>query len=280
VRRAGFTLVLAAVASTAAAPGAAGELPYFLADRGTGIPTSMFGTYVDEGSLLVYPFFEYYYDNDTEYSPSELGYGADIDYRGRTRASEWLLFLGYGFTDWLALELEAAYITQSLERADDDTSGMPDRIEESGLGDVEGQFRLRLMRETGNRPELFGLFEFVFPIQSDGDVLIGTADWEFKLGAGVTRGFRWGTVTVRAAVEYSAEEDKAELGEYAVEYLKRLSPHWRVYLGVEGSQDEVEGIADAQWHISDRVFVRLDSAFGLTSKATDWAPEVGVLFTL
>ena len=34
-------------------------------DRGTGQPTSMFGTYVRRRELLVYPFFEYYLDNDT-----------------------------------------------------------------------------------------------------------------------------------------------------------------------------------------------------------------------
>ena len=44
-------------------------------------------------------------------------------------------------------------------------------------------------------------------------------------------------------------------------------------LGVEGTQDEVEFISEAQWHISDRVFLKLNNAVGLTSKAADWAPE-------
>ncbi len=75
------------------------------------------------------------------------------------------------------------------------------------------------------------------------------------------------------------EEDKAELGEYALEYLNRVTPKWRLYLGVEGSQDELEMIPEAQWHIrQDRIIVKLNSAFGFTSKATDWAPEVGVVF--
>ncbi|MGE5860715.1 MAG: hypothetical protein ACM34J_09190, partial [Ignavibacteria bacterium] len=39
------------------------ELPEYLKDRGPGIPTSMFGTYIKKGELLLYPFFEYYYDN-------------------------------------------------------------------------------------------------------------------------------------------------------------------------------------------------------------------------
>ena len=40
------------------------ELPYYLQDRGTGIPTSQFGTYVRKGELLIYPFYEYYYDSN------------------------------------------------------------------------------------------------------------------------------------------------------------------------------------------------------------------------
>ena len=80
-------------------------------------------------------------------------------------------------------------------------------------------------------------------------------------------------------MEYATEESKLELGEYAVEYVKRLSPHWRAYLGVEGSQDEVELITEAQWHIiTDTVIVKLNNAFGITSKATNWAPEVGFMF--
>ncbi len=51
------------------------KLPVYLQDRGSGIPTSMFGTYVRPGELLVYPFIEFYMDSDAEYSPDELGYG-------------------------------------------------------------------------------------------------------------------------------------------------------------------------------------------------------------
>jgi hypothetical protein len=87
-------------------------------------------------------------------------------------------------------------------------------------------------------------------------------------------------MSVRAAFEYSFEEDKLEPGEIAVEYLKRLSSHWRIYLGIEAAQDEAELITEAQWHISERAFIKLNNAFGLTSKATDWAPEVGIMFLI
>ncbi|KPK81045.1 MAG: hypothetical protein AMS25_07990 [Gemmatimonas sp. SM23_52] len=254
------------------------ELPVYLQDRGTGVPSSMFGTYIRRGELLVYPFYEYYHDNDMEYEPAEFGYGLAQEFRGRYRAHEGLLFFGLGITDRLALEVEAAVIDARLTRSAADTSAMPDELHESGLGDVESQLRWRWSRETERRPEFFSFFETVFPLRKD-RVLIGTQDWEFKLGAGVIKGFGWGTLTLRTAMAYDGAERKMEFGEYALEYLKRVSRLLRVVLLVEGEEDEVELIADTQWHISPRVFVRLNAGIGLTSKATDIAPEVGVMFS-
>jgi hypothetical protein len=269
--------VLAAMLISAPQPARAQEPPAYLRDRGTGIASSMFGTYIQSQELITYLFLEYYYDHDTEYKPAELGYGLDQDFRGESSACEGLVFIGYGLTDWLAVELEAAVITSTLHKADADPSSMPQTIEESGLGDVEGQLRLRWLQESAGRPEAFSYFEIVFPLQPD-RVLIGTQDWEFKLGSGLTKGFSFGTCSLRVAVEYDTAESKVELGEYAVEYIKRLSPHWRVYLGVEGAQDEVELIPEAQWHIiPDTVVLKLNSAFGLTPNASDWAPEVGIM---
>ena len=254
------------------------ELPLYLRDRGAGMPTSMFGTYIEEGELLVYPFFEYYRDDDAEYKPAELGFELEEDFRGMARASEGLLFLSYGFTDRLAVEIEAAVISATLEKSPGDPSATPDKIEESGTGDVEGQIRYRWRAEDAERPEIVSFFVAVTPQQKD-KVLIGTPDWELKLGTGFVRGFPWGTMTVRAAVEYDAAESKAELGEYALEYLKKISPAFRAYLGVEGSQDEVEFIPEAQLRLAKFVTLKLNSAVGITSKATDWAPEVGLMFS-
>src|SRR5574341_1795534 len=78
--------------------------PPWLSDRGTGVWTSIFGTFVRPGELIVSPFFEYYWDEDFEYKPAELGYGLDRDFRGRYRASEGLIFLAYGLSDRLAIE--------------------------------------------------------------------------------------------------------------------------------------------------------------------------------
>ena len=65
---------------------------------------------------------------------------------------------------------------------------------------------------------------------------------------------------------------------YAVEYLKRLSPSWRVVATVEGETEDVSLIGEAQWSFSERGFLKLNCGFGLTEKAEDIAPEVGVLF--
>ncbi len=255
------------------------ELPVYLKDRGNGIRTSIFGTYVRRGELLVSPFFEYYRNNDMEYKPAELGFGLDQDFRGRFRASEGLAFVSYGVTDWLAVEFEAAVIRASLYKSPLDPSAMPAKLTESGLGDRQIQFDLRWRRENDRRPEVFSYFEVVFPSNKT-KPLIGTSHYEYKFGTGFIRGFKWGTLTARAALEYSKADNKLDPGEWAVEYLKRVSSAWRVYLGVEGTQDEVELIAEAQWHLSDNIFIRLNNAFGLTSKATDLAPDVGIMFSL
>jgi hypothetical protein len=253
------------------------DLPSYLRDRGEGIPSSMFGTYIQPKQLLVYAYFEYYRDADYEYSPNELGFTQDKDFRGDYKGSEWLLFLGYGLSDRLALELEAAAIDAELKRSGDDVSGVPPTVAESGIGDVETQLRWRWAREGPGRPEVFSYFETVLPTQDRGS-LIGTTDWELKLGTGLVRGYGWGTATVRASIEYDRSERSFGLGEFALEYLRRLSSTWRVYGGVEGTGDEIELITEAQIHFSRRAFLKLNSAFGLTSKATDWAPEVGVMF--
>ncbi|UCF20936.1 MAG: hypothetical protein JSU87_05935 [Gemmatimonadota bacterium] len=255
------------------------ELPVYLKDRGTGVPSSMFGTYIRRGELIIYPFYEYYHDSDMEYEPAELGYGVAEDFRGKYRAHEFLLFFGLGITDWLAVELEGAVIDATLTKAADDPSDMPDELSESGLGDVEAQLRWRWFDETFKRPELFSFFETVFPLQKD-KVLIGTQDWEFKLGVGVIKGLSWGTFTLRTAAAYDRTERKVEWGEYALEYLKRVSRLVRIVALVEGEEDEVELIGEVQLHVSPRVFIKLNSGFGLTSKATDFAPEVGVMFSL
>jgi hypothetical protein len=249
-----------------------------LRDRGTGVPTSMFGTYVRKGELLVYPFVEFYADRNFEYKPSDLGYGQEVDHRGHYTASEQLLFVSYGITRDLAFEMEAAHISAELAKATNDLATTPSEFEETGLGDVEGQLRWRFLHEAGSRPEGFLFFETVLPLQRTKH-LIGTQDWEWSLGAGVTRGYRWGTMTLRASTEYARDEGKFDLGEYAVEYQRRLTPLWKVLADVEGSQDETALVTEVQFQLAPRAVLKLNNGWGLTSKATDFAPEMGVMFS-
>lgn len=254
--------------------------PTYLSDRGDGVATSIAGTYVRRGELLVYPFYEYDRFNNFEYKPEEFGVVGNKDFRGKFRRHEGLIFLAYGITKNLAVEFEAATISATFNKSPLDTSAVPARIKESGLGDVETRLNWRWLEENKRHPEIFSYTSVVFPHNKNKN-LIGTSGWEVNVGTGVTRGFKHGTVTVRGALSYSAAStSKFDLGELAVDYLKRLSPKWRLYLGVEGKLDEVSFIPELQWHLKRNVFIKFNSGVGLTPKAPRWAPEVGVLFTL
>lgn len=273
----GITLL----ASIPGAGAAAEDLPAYLRDRGTGIRTSMFGTYVRRGELIVYPFYEYYRDNDLQYAPSEFGAVGDQDFEGRYRANEQLIFVGYGITDRLAIELEAAHISATFEKDPADASGTPARIEESGVGDVEGQITYRWLKESERRPEVFSYFEAVAPHDKT-KYLIGTEDWELKLGSGVTRGYGFGTLTARVAAEYTvASSSRWDLGEWGLEYLRRLNSDWRVYAGLEGqATDEVSLIGEVQRRLGRWATLKAGTGLSLTANGTDVAPEVGIMFAL
>jgi len=253
------------------------DLPDYLRDRGTGLSTSQFGTYIHKGEVLFYPFYEYYRDNNLEYEPFDFGYGSIQEFRGRYRANEGILFIGYGISDRVAVEFEAAVISAKFNKSKQDFTAVPATIEKSGLGDVEGQIRWRWNFENASTPEFFNYFETVFPT-GEKYSLIGTSDWELKLGTGLVKGFRWGTMTFRVAVDYSASEKIFGVGEYAVEYLKKVSNRFRFFVMAEGSDDEVALVPEMQWHIGPNLFLKANTGFGVTSKATDFAPEVGMMF--
>ena len=160
----------------------------YLYDRGTGIPMSIVGTYVRDGELLVYPFYEYYHDSDIEYEPFDYGHTSKQEYRGKYQANEGVIFLGYGISAQLAIEFEAGIISAKLNKSENDTSSLPREINESGLSDIEGQIRWRWNFESATTPEFFNYFEYVLPT-GEKNSLIGTSNWEFKLGAGVIKGF-------------------------------------------------------------------------------------------
>ena len=256
---------------------AADDLPVYLRDRGRGVQTSLFGSYIEKGELLVYPFYEPTFNSDQEYKPAELGYGLEQDFFAKRTDHEALVFLAYGFTDRIAIEVESAvYTTATQRKSKDDPSAMPNELTESGLGDTQAEIRWRLSDETERRPELFSYLETVFPLQSD-KKLIGTSELEIILGAGLIKGGSWGTLSARASGVYS--DGSVDTDEFAVEYLKRTSASWRWVAAIEGNQDEWSAIGEAQWFVRPRTYLKLNSGFGLTEKAPDLAPEMGIMFS-
>jgi hypothetical protein len=155
---------------------------------------------------------------------------------------------------------------------------MPATLEESGLSDVEGQIRWRWNHESASTPEFFSYFLSVFPT-GEKNSLIGTSDWELKLGAGLIKGFGWGTITPGVAVEYAASEKTYAIA-YGFEYLKRLSDRARFFAMLEGADDEVALIPEIQWFFNPHAILKANVGFGLTSKAVDVAPEVGIMFSM
>lgn len=248
-----------------------------LRDRGAGTPASMFGTYVRAGELIVYPYVEYYLNHDQEYKPDELGYGLDRDFQGEYTATEALLYVGYGVTPDLLVEAEAAVIQAEQEKAGDDPSAMPAELSDRGLGDVESQLRWRWLRETESRPEAYAILEAVYPLSPEHS-LIGTSDLELSGGVGVVRGFGFGTLTVRVMAAWSSGSGQVEPGPMGIEYLRRLNRSLLLFVAVEGVLDELELIPELQIRLTDGMWLKLNSAVGLSPKAQDWAPEAGILF--
>jgi hypothetical protein len=264
--------------------GADEPLPDFLQDRGPGIPTSLFGTYIESGQWIVYPFFEYSKNTDEEYDPRELGFprpgfAGEEDFFGESTEYEAVLFLGYAFNEALAFEFEAEmYVSAELEKSPLDTSPVPATIKESGFAGAEAQLRWLWRQETPEKMAMYSFFEVEIPFQ-DTNVLIGATDVEFAVGSGFMRGFKWGTLNGRISVAYDGAESKVEFGEYALEYLKRISDQWRFVATIEGEDDEVSLIGEAQWTLRPGAVLKLNSGFGVTKKAANFAPEIGVLFT-
>src|SRR6266702_2737748 len=83
----------------------------------------------------------------------------------------------------------------------------------------------------------------------------------------------------RVGAFYSTGDGKLELREYGIEDVKRLSDKWRLVAAVEGDQDEVQAIVEIQYQVRPNITIKLNTGLGLTSKAPDFAPEIGVLFS-
>jgi hypothetical protein len=278
--------------------GAQPHFPAYMGDRGTGVTTSLFGTYVRKGEWLIYPFYEYEKFSVSEYTAKELGFtplagdkdseGKEKDHRGKEEVQEALLFFAYGITEDIAVEFETAfYETKTLTMDPNDTTSgfkgnVPGRtttdqqFKESGFGATQAELRWRFARETETTWEKFVAFEVEFPLQKN-KKLIGAQDWEIVTAFGWVKGFPWGTITPRFSIEYDGEE--IGVCECALEYLKRVSDSWRVVTTLEGDLDELSLIGELQYFISPHALLKLNTGLGLTETAPDFAPEVGVVFT-
>lgn len=248
-----------------------------------GIPLSLFGSFIKENEHILYLFYEYGHDADSEYTPGELGFTGDpviqdTDYRGERTYHEALMFYSYAFTDRLAFEIEAAvYQYQELIRDPNDTNNIPGvgrSLEESGFGSVQSELRYFL----GKGREYYAYTEVEFPFQKD-KKLIGAQDWEFVQGFGKISELASGTLLARISIKYDRAETEVGLGEYALEYIKDLQSGTRLYGGIEGEDDEISFIGEVQFHIATNAVLKLNTGIGLTSKAEDIAPEIGVLWT-
>jgi len=87
-------------------------------------------------------------------------------------------------------------------------------------------------------------------------------------------------MSLRLSLEYDTGENKLGSGEYALEYLKRISSHFRIFTMIEGTEDEIVLIPEIQWFITPNIFLKVNNGFALTSKATDIAPEIGIMFSV
>jgi hypothetical protein len=95
----------------------------------------------------------------------------------------------------------------------------------------------------------------------------------------LAKGYPFGSLALRLSVAYDTGERKLDFSEWAIDYVKRLAPDWRVVLSLEGEQtDEVSIIGEVQYTLSENAMLKINSGFGLVKKAPDFAPEIGVMF--
>jgi hypothetical protein len=254
-----------------------------LRDRGPGIRTSEFQTYIQRGQFFIIPSASYMKDHNFEYNPIDWGFGQQADLRGTFHGSSGQLFLAYGVNDWLALEVEGSYLDAQFERSPQDTTATPQQINESGFGDFAVQARLRFVKEKRSRPEIWGSLEFI-PAANQDKVLIGDKQSDLKGEIGFTRGYQFGTMTFKTTIEYNHGDHHWDLGETSIEYLRQLSLNWRLMAAVEGGEggapDEFVFVTSFQARLARRAVLNFGNSFGLMSKSTDLEPYIGVRLEL
>jgi len=125
--------------------------------------------------------------------------------------------------------------------------------------------------------------EHVVEISAHGSPVVLQAIVASAMGAGA-RLARPGEFTLRAFLNGKRDLVQAEA---VADLVAAATP-----LQARVAFDQLEGtltgrislayslITEAQWHLSRRVFIRFNQEIGLTSRATDWEPQLGILITL
>ncbi|WP_423908994.1 hypothetical protein [Candidatus Spongiihabitans sp.] len=82
----------------------------------------------------------------------------------------------------------------------------------------------------------------------------------------------------RFSIAYDFGESDLELAEYAVEYYKDISSNRRYVVAIEGEDDEIGLIGELQWLVGGNAVVKINTGVGLTNKAADFSPEIGIMW--
>jgi hypothetical protein len=253
-----------------------------LKERDNGLPSSVYGMYVHPSEMLIYPFYEYGYDHNMEYQPSMFHGNSNADYLAKYKSTAEQIYLGYGVSDLLAVEFEAAYLKATFDKSVSDSTSVPSRIKESGLTDYEAKICWRWAKETDHRPDICSFVEVTIP-SNQNKLLIGDPDWDVKPGVIITKGYPWGILSFKTDLEFNREAKNIDVGETAVKYLRQLQPDLRLFLDIEGGEggapDEWVLVPGLQWYIAPTVSLQIYSPVGIFPKATDWSPQIGIQFS-
>ena len=241
-------------------------------DRGEGLPLSMFGTYIRSGQLVVMPVLRKCTATTTSVRSGELGSRARPSCAGASTRTN-VSCSSLRVLENIAAEFEIAGISASLDKSPLDDSALPPRLEHRALATSRAA---PLAMEEGIR-HAAGAVQLLRDRVSRAAVeaLIGTPDWELKFGFGLTRGLRWGTISARRSLGMPTAPGSWESTRSSAEARVEPAAALRRSRRQRGRARADHG---SQILLTTRIVLKLNNSFGLTSKATDWAPEIGVMF--
>ncbi|MEO8577225.1 MAG: hypothetical protein ABI556_11015, partial [Gemmatimonadales bacterium] len=244
----------------------------------------MFVVRLSEGTGIAIGSFERGENRRFQYNPDEFGFpDTGRDFNGRLRSAEGVLFLGYGITRSIAVAFEAAIAAETFRKASNDASGLPARLHESGLGDVQAEVDVRLFGQGILRPGGFLVTEVVFP-HSKNRRLIGSPGLLIRPALGAYKNVGRAIILARLAGEYDSDSGtQLDWGEWGLEVGVAAMKSLRLAAGFEGTVggannfDEVSLVTDLQWMASGTFGFRAQSGTGFTEHSRGFSPEVGLM---